>query len=1291
MEISLESYQQHIKQLSLRDQRPLSKVLSSIIKRREQNLPFDRKLAQFEAEFNTALDKMITKQHKYPEISFPEELPISQKREEIADAIEKNQVVILAGETGSGKTTQIPKICLSLSRGLRGQIGHTQPRRIAARTVASRIADELKTPLGTVVGYQVRFEDQTDENTFVKLMTDGVLLAEINKDPLLLRYDTLIIDEAHERSLNIDFLLGYLKSLLPKRPDLKLIVTSATIDLDRFSRHFDNAPIIEVSGRTYDVQTLYRPWLDEHDNINEGIVSTVDEILKTQKRGDILVFLSGERDIREASVAIKKANFKHLEILPLYSRLSITEQNKIFQNHRGQRVVLATNVAETSITVPGIKYVIDPGYARVSRYSIRTKVQRLPVEAISQASANQRKGRCGRVSEGVCYRLYDEDDFNSRPEFTDAEITRTNLAAVILQMLHMRIGDIRDFPFIDRPENRLINDGFRLLEEIGAVKSGGKLTEKARLFNQLPIDPRLAAVIIEACALGCLREILIVVSALSIQDPRERPADKQQAADEKHRRFWDEDSDFLSYLNLWEYFESQRQENTQSQLRKLCKREFINYLRMREWRDLHHQLRIAANKLGYKENKQVASYDTIHRALLSGYLSLIGNKDQEQKSREYHGTRQKKFLIFPGSSQAKKRHKWIVVAQFVETSQLFSHCVAKIDPEWVLAYADHLSKKHYYEPHYDAKTGQVRAFVRTTLFGLVLQEKKRIAYNKIDPKQSHEIFVREALVEGKYRGKGKFYAHNQALVEEIHVLEAKSRRRDIMVDEEAIVEFYRRCVPENITNLSGFEYWRETVEKSKPELLFLSKNELMLHEADQVSVQQFPDSISVGDFTLPVSYCFEPGKRNDGVNLAVPVELLHEIQDNILEWVIPGVLRDKCIALVKALPKRIRKNFVPVPEYVDKVLPRLKVSNVKLIDALGEALGHISHAKITEADWDEHSLDDFYRINILVTDDNGKVIDQSRHIDQLREKYKARVQNTLSKIGGDIEREDISSWDFGTLAESVVLNKGNVKVKAYPALVNKKNKVSLKILDNPAEAKFESHFGMLRLASNECTSTVKYLKKGLMKGKDLGLAVIDIGSREQVIDDIILASIDRAIFDSRDMPSTHEAFQDMVERGRSSIVTHAENYERLLIKVLSNVVDIKKSIKTHRNPLGIALAVGDINTQIARLLFQGCFVRTPWHWVEQYPRYFAAIAVRLEKVGQNTSRDAAYVKDLEQLWQNHSDRVHSEGEWSYFQNPEWQAYRWMIEELRVSLFAQTLKTLMPVSLKRLKKQWDNSF
>jgi len=1290
MQKPLENYREIIAQVSIKDAHQLSSALDFLFKRREQNLPFDKKYSIFLNQLAKSVEHLAAKQRMLPDIRFPPGLPVSEKREEIARIIQDNPVVILAGETGSGKTTQLPKICMSIGRGLKGRIGHTQPRRIAARTVANRIAEELQTRLGSVVGYQVRFADHTDKNTYVKLMTDGILLAEIQHDPLLLDYDTIIIDEAHERSLNIDFLLGYLKRLLPKRPELKIIVTSATIDVEKFSKHFNNAPIIEVSGQTYPVEVHYRPWEAKFEDINESIVAAVEEIRDTQRRGDILIFLIGEREIREASHALKKANFSHMEILPLYSRLNLTEQNKIFHPHKGDRIVLATNVAETSITVPGIKYVIDPGYARVSRYSVRTKVQRLPIETISQASANQRKGRCGRVSDGACYRLYAEDDFNTRAEFSDAEILRTNLAAVILQMLHMRIGDVRDFPFVDPPDSRLISDGFKLLEEIKAVNPRGEITNSGRSLSSLPLDPRLGAALLEGARRHCLKEVLIIAAALSIQDPRDRPSDKKQLADAEHRRFNDAHSDFVMYVNLWEYLEDQRQQLSQNQFRRLCRREFLSYQRVREWRDLHHQLRLSVKKLQLQENQSASDYESLHKALICGFLTLIGTREIEKGSREYLGTRQKKFVIFPGSSQSKKNSKWVLAAQFIETSQLFGHCVARVEPEWVLELAAHLSKKHYYEPHYDVKSGQVRVFARVSLLGLILQEKKSLAYSKVDVEKASNIFVREALVEGKYRGKGAFFAHNQQLITEVHELEAKSRRRDIMVNDEVIYDYYRSRLPQKISNLTGFDNWRKEKESKEPNFLYLSKQQLMLHNAENISVEQFPGQLILADYTLQVHYCFEPNKENDGVNLLVPIEILHDIPEHRLDWLVPGLLRDKCIALVKSLPKSTRKHFVPVPDFVDKVLPRLKSENIPLTEALADALGHLSGSKILSQEWNVAALDNFYRINIQIIDDSGKVVDQHRDLGVLKEKYRAQVRQTLAIASDNIERKAVTRWDFEKLPSTVELNKGRLKIKAYPALVCCREGVDLKVLDDPREAAYKTRFGVVRLAALECGQTVKCLRRQLLKGKDLGLSVANLGKREDVIDDLVLAAVNDAIFSGKEIPALKQQFLDLVEAGRSGVVASAERYERVFVDILNKNIDIKKAIKSHKAPLVIALAAGDINAQLNALIYPGFLRKTSLEYLMHYPRYLRGIMIRLEKVGQNVNRDTAYTQILQNYLQLHLSRLASEGEWSYAQNSQWQRFRWMIEELRVSFFAQTLKTQIPVSEKRIKKQWELS-
>lgn len=1277
------------------DYQKLWRQWQQVERRQAQGQPADKALARLVRDLEDSRARVLERRAALPKISFPEELPISAKREEIAELIEKHQVVIIAGETGSGKTTQIPKICLTLGRGVGGLIGHTQPRRIAARTVASRIAEELQVELGSSVGYQVRFTAHTQTNTHIKLMTDGILLAEIQHDPLLRQYDTLIIDEAHERSLNIDFLLGYLKQLLPKRPDLKIIVTSATIDLERFSKHFNDAPVLEVSGRTYPVEVLYRPWQGELEDQTQAILEAIDELTRLSKGqgGDILIFMSGEREIRETALAIRKAGFAGLDVLPLYARLNLAEQNKVFQNHKGRRVVLATNVAETSITVPGIRYVIDPGYARISRYSVRTKVQRLPIEPISQASANQRKGRCGRLSDGICICLYEQEDFEQRPQFTDPEILRTNLAAVVLQMLHLRIGDVRHFPFVDKPDQSQITDGFKLLEELHAVDKRGQLTATGKQLNALPLDPRLGRMVIAAQEQGCLQEILIIVSALTIQDPRERPADKQQAADEKHRRFWHDDSDLMAFVKLWQYVEEQRQELSQNQWRKQCGKEFLNFMRLREWRDLHYQLRLAVKHMGFKQNQEPARYEQIHRALLAGLLSNIGIKNEEKDARDYLGTRNRRFAIFPGSSLFKKRPKWLAASELLETSKLYAHNVARIDPKWVLDAAKHLIKHHFYEPHYNPKSGQVMGYDRITLYGLVVAEKQPVNFSQIDAKVAREVFIRSALVEGGYakapgrRGGGEFFARNQSLIDEVEELEAKSRRRDIMVDDEELYRFYDERIPGTVVNLAGFEHWRKQAEKAEPTLLHITRERIMRHGAGDITQAQFPDRMDLDGMELPLSYHFEPGHPDDGVSIGIPASILHSVPEHRLDWLVPGLLREKCVALVKGLPKQWRKQFVPVPHYVDQVLARVAPQNRALTQVLTEQLQHLSSVQLPDDVWNQTELDDYYRMNIQVLDDKARIIDRGRKLGPLRERYRDYVQASLQEAGSELERDSVTDWDFGELPESCSLKRGAVTVRGYPALVDEKGQVALRVMDNPLDAQYQNHRGIVRLMLLSQAQTHKYLQKSLLKNKDMALSVVNLGRREEVVDDIMLAAINSACLDGKPLPRTAAAFQHQRDQGAPEIVTFANQYEALLVQILTEVVAIKKQMKQAKNALALAFTFADIKDQLDRLIYPGVLSATPLDWLQQYPRYLRAIQLRLEKAPLDPQKDKQAMASVARHWQQHDQLLNKKGLASYSQNRDWQNYRWMLEELRVSLFAQSLKTRMPVSDKRLNKQW----
>jgi ATP-dependent helicase HrpA len=1308
------SYKQSIVSVMGQDRHNLTRRLGEIEKLARAEKPYDQALEKWQSQLARSQAAVARRQQLVPlDIEFPN-LPVCEKREEIAQIIANNQVVVLAGETGSGKTTQIPKICLTIGRGVSGLIGHTQPRRIAANTVANRIAEELKTTLGEKVGYQVRFSDQSNENTLIKVMTDGILLAEIQHDPYLNKYDTLIIDEAHERSLNIDFLLGYLKQLLPKRPDLKLIITSATIDLERFSQHFNNAPIIEVSGRTYPVEVWYRPLYefegsDESENEPDqyaAIVDAVHEIELHEKTGsgarggDILIFLSGEREIREAAEALRKAQFAHMEVIPFYARLSLAEQQKVFAPHAGRRIVLATNVAETSITVPGIRYVIDPGFARISRYSYRTKVQRLPIEPVSQASANQRKGRCGRVAEGICIRLYSEEDFNSRPAFTDAEILRTNLAAVILQMLQLRMGDIHKFPFIDAPDHRLISDGFKLLEELHAVNAKNQLTPVGQQLSKLPLDPRLARMLLSAQEQSCVRELLIISSALSVQDPRERPAEKQQAADQSHRRFWAEHTDFAGFVNLWDYFETQRQELTQNQLRKLCKKEFLSYLRLREWRDVHHQLCVAVKDLGIRVNSEPANYESVHKALLTG---LLGNLGFNHEEREYLGARNRKFAIFPGSSLAKKTPKWIMAAELIETSKLFAHTVAKIEPEWVIAAAEHLIKRQHFEPHYDSRSGQVMVFEKITLYGLTIVEKKSVSYSHIDPAQCREVFIRAALVEGQYDQHPKrkslqnknpdtdFFAHQQQLLKELEDLESKARRRDIVVDEQVIFDFYNERIPESVVNLAGFDAWRKKAEQQNPKLLFLTREILMRHGAGDITQAQFPNELEWRGMVFPLSYHFEPNHAFDGVSIHVPMSVLHQVPEQRLEWLVPGMLREKCIGLIKSLPKTVRKHFVPVPDVVDKILATLSPDNKPLTEALGLQLKRLTGVDVSKDAWLETSVDDYYRFNIHVVDDKGKVIASGRELAPLRDKYRERVQQNIQSAATNIERDGIISWDFSELPQAIQLPRGGISIRAYPALVDKQSSVALQVLDNPLHALDMTQRGIARLVSLSLAQTVKYLHKELLKGQEVSLTLAGIGNREQVADDLIMAAIKQlAVPDQKNLPRTQIAFDERVNLIKDKLIAHAQDLASHLVSSLKLLVDVKKQLKQQKNMLMLAFTISDINQQLAQLFYPGLVYKTPALWLQQYPKYMRGIQQRLEKAALNPQKDKLQLAEIAPHWQRLVDYLAKEGDYRLAQNTALMDYRWWIEELRISLFAQTLKTQVPVSDKRMDKQWEQA-
>ncbi|WP_434354857.1 ATP-dependent RNA helicase HrpA [Parasalinivibrio latis] len=1228
-----------------------------------------------------------------PAIDYPEQLPVSQKKDEIADAIANNQVVIVAGETGSGKTTQLPKICLELGLGTKGIIGHTQPRRLAARTVANRIAEELKTEMGQHVGYKVRFTDQVSASTQVKLMTDGILLAEIQNDRFLNQYDTIIIDEAHERSLNIDFLLGYLKELLPRRPDLKLIITSATIDPERFSKHFGNAPIIEVSGRTYPVDTRYRPIVDDSDDSErdqlQAIFDAVEELCD-EGPGDILIFMNGEREIRDTADALNKLKLRDTEVLPLYARLSAGEQNRVFQSHIGRRIVLATNVAETSLTVPGIRYVIDPGTARISRYSYRTKVQRLPIERISQASANQRKGRCGRVAEGICIRLYSEEDFLSRPEFTDPEILRTNLASVILQMTSLGLGDMSAFPFVEAPDSRHIQDGIRLLEELGAIDRKGKegkvrLTQTGQQLARLPVDPRLARMVLAAPKQGSLREVMIIASALAIQNPRERPVEKQQAADEKHRRFQDKTSDFMTLVNLWDYIAEQQKENSGNQFRRLCKKDYLNYLRVREWQDIYSQIRQVMHELGFKLNQEPASYEAVHTSLLCGLLSHIGLKDQEKN--EYHGARNARFNIFPGSGIFKKQPKWVMVAELVETSKLWGRIAAKIEPEWIEPLAGHLIKRSYSEPHWEKKQAAVYAFEKVTLYGIAIVGKRKVNYGSIDAPLSRELFIRSALVEGEWETKHKFFHANRKLLAEVEELEHKSRRRDILIDDEALYGFYDQRIGLEVVSGRHFDSWWKKESKVDPDKLTFEKAMLMRGDASHITELDYPNFWYQGSLKLKLSYQFEPGEDSDGVTVHLPLPVLNQVSPEGFDWQIPGLRQELVIALIKSLPKPLRRHFVPAPNYASAFLERAAPMDAPLLDTLEKELRRMSGVTLEREDWNLDQIPEHLKFTFRAVDHRNRKLRENKDLFALKESLKEKVQETLSKVADDdIEQEGLTTWSFGSLPECYQQKRGGYEVKAYPALVDNKDSVSIKLFETEEEQQQAMWEGQRRLVLLNVPSPIKYLHEKLPNKSKLGLYFNTYGRVLDLIDDCIACGIDKLMEEQGGLTWKPESFDSVKEHVRGSLGDTVVDIAKQVEEILTTANAINKRLKG-KIDFTMAFAMSDIKAQIDSLIFRGFVTETGWKRLPDVLRYLRAIERRLEKLPIDPNRDRLHMIKIESVSKDYQSLLNKlpKGQ----KVPEAvKEIRWMMEELRVSYFAQQLGTPYPVSDKRVKNAID---
>jgi ATP-dependent helicase HrpA len=1342
MQKLISNLEQQLPTCMLADQFPLRRRLNQAKDLIKQSKPVEKTLTDIAHKVQSSAQKYAQRLAQLPKPEYPLELPVSSRRDEIAKAIAENQVVIVCGETGSGKTTQLPKICLELGRGVSGLIGHTQPRRIAARSVASRIAQELDSTLGEIVGYKVRFNEKSSESGYIKLMTDGILLAETQGDKFLNAYDTIIIDEAHERSLNIDFLLGYLKQLLPKRPDLKVIVTSATIDADRFGKHFasrnrngelTDAPIIEVSGRTYPVEVRYRPlgkvgdishspvaddddfdddetpnttihgvqrkgktearWLaedNEEEAIEEAILDAADDLLR-QGDGDILVFLPGEREIRDTADHLRKyqgrsSKLKHIEILPLFARLSIADQQKIFKPHGARRIVLATNVAETSLTVPGIKYVIDAGLARINRYSSRAKVEQLQIEKISQAAAKQRAGRCGRVSNGICVRLYSEQDFNNRSEFTDPEIIRSSLASVILRMAALRLGDVEQFPFLEAPSSRLIADGYLQLQELGAVDAQRKITDIGLQLARLPLDPRVGRMILAAKKEACLQEVLIIASVLSMQDPRERPMDKRDAAANAHAKFAGEGSDFMSFLKIWDWYQDAfKNKKSNKDLLNQCHANFLSFLRLKEWRELYLQLLEITEEMQFKLNTKEANYEQIHKALLAGLLGNIGFKDGDNEA--YSGARSIRFFVAPGSCLKKTRPKWVMAAELIDTSKLYARCVAKIEPDWIEPLARSLTNSQYSDPRWDKKLAQVTAWERVSLYGLTVVPKRRVHYGPINVEVSHEIFIREALANMELETKAPFLTANKRMIAEIEELEHKARRQDVLVDEQALFDFYNKIVPAEIVNGIGFEAWRKEAEKEKPRLLFLTKDDLMRHTADSVTETQFPETMEIDGVTINLKYRFEPGHVLDGVTATIPLALLNPLDATRAEWLVPGMLREKVTALIKILPKTFRRVCVPVPDFVTGFLEQAKVGAQPILVALVEYIQQQTSLKLGIDDFMIDKLPEHFFMNFSIIDEKQRELGMSRDWHGLKNQLGNAAQLTFRKgTTNNIEKSGIKQWDFGDLPATLTFSKEGHQLTGYPALEDQIDSVAIKLFDTEQAAYLSHRAGVCRLMRFELKEQMKQLEKALPNFNQYALQLRNVITPDDLKEDLITTLADRAFVGEDDLPRTNDEFMALKQRAKTRLPAVKDALFRTIALIGTEyfaLADKQTSMPARANRL-----TKDVETQIQSLLYKDCFSQTPWDQLQHLPRYLKALRLRIEKQPSNPDRDGKHAASVGLLWQHWQTEMEKQAKVDNV-SPELQNFRWLIEELRVSLFAQELKTPFPVSTKRLDKIWSN--
>ncbi len=1247
---------------------------------------------------------------------------MSSRREDIAQALAEHQVIIVCGETGSGKTTQLPKIALALGRGRANTgrlIGHTQPRRIAASSVAKRIADELKTPLGEIVGYKVRFQDRLQPGASVKLMTDGILLAETQTDPLLKAYDTIIIDEAHERSLNIDFLLGYLREVLPRRPDLKVIVTSATIDADRFAKHFESAkgpaPVLMVSGRTFPVEQRYRPFEESREyDLNNAICDAVDELWR-EGGGDVLVFLPGEREIREAAEALRKHHPPGVEVLPLFARLSQQEQDRVFEPHGQRRIVLATNVAETSLTVPGIRYVIDPGTARVKRYSYRNKVEQLQIEPVSQSSANQRAGRCGRVSNGICIRLYDEKDFNERPRFTDPEILRSSLAGVILRMKSLGLGQVDEFPFIEPPPRKAVADGYQLLQELGAVDDLNELTPLGRELSKLPLDPRVGRMILEARNREALNEVLIIASALSGQDVRDRPMEQQQAADEKHKKFDDEKSEFLGYLKIWKWIEEAKGGHGEHKLSNrryeaLLRENFISPRRVREWKDIYSQLHTVVAEQGWRLNGSPATYEQLHLSMLAGLLGNLGLKSEDEDW--YLGARGIKFWRHPGAHLSKKPGRWIVAAELVDTTRLFGRGIAAIEPQWLPGIAGHLIKTQLLEPHWEKKAAEVIALERATLYGIVIYANRRVNFGNVDAKAAREIFIREALVNGEWESRLPFLAHNERQIKKVEELEHKSRRQDVLVDDELIYAYYDSQLPAEVCSGATLERWYRQASKAEPKLLHLSREELMRHEAAGVTTEAFPKTLRLGGVDCTVSYLHEPGDARDGVTVNVPIFALNQVSEERCEWLVPGMLAQKITALLKSLHQRPRSRLVPLPDFVAEFIASNPFAQGALVEVLLKAVKERSQLAVQRNDFKLEQLQPHLFMNFRVVDEHGRQLGQGRNLAALKSELGGQARSAFQALAalklpssapaaeplppvakGGIRAEVVqakkpvqesaktyTSWTFGELPELMEVSRGAQSLIGFPALLDRGAHVEIEVFDEPDVAAAKHRLGLRRLVALQLKEPLKFLEKNIPDLQKMSVLFMSLGTAEELRDQIIGVALDRA-FLAEPLPKDEFSFKTRIEEGRSRLNLIAQEVARQTGVVLQELHAAQKKLKDARAGKE---AAEDITAQLQRLCPKNFVSATPWAQLQHLPRYLKAVTARLDKLRADAARDAKLLSELKPLEQRYLRRVI---ELKGTADARLADFRWQLEELRVSLFAQELRTPQPVSVKRLDKVW----